>query len=67
MELDRQRAAVGWEAYQPGRCFEPKSALGLIERAACFDPALAPLAAERAGSKGSAFPSWRSVVNAACR
>ncbi|MEM6855143.1 MAG: alginate lyase family protein, partial [Planctomycetota bacterium] len=38
VELDRQRAAAGIAEYQPGRRYEPRQALPLMEAASLYDP-----------------------------
>ena len=66
VELDRRRAEAGLEEYRPGRFFDPKAATGLLEGASAFDPSLIPLVAKLMGSSAKKFPSWRTVLNAAC-
>ncbi len=63
--LDRERAAAGLEEYRPGRLYEPKDALRLVEEASYFDPGLMPLALALRESKAARFASWTMVVNAA--
>ncbi len=67
VELDRRRAAAGIPHYQPGRPYDPRKALPLLEEAELFDAALAPLVAELAGKPGARFPTWRLVLHAALR
>ncbi len=69
VELDRRRAAAGLKSYQPGSLFDPKSAKPLLEEASFFDAGLLPLVARLEGrpAGSAAYPTWRTVVNAACR
>lgn len=67
VELDRKRAAAGLSQYQPGRRYDPRRALPLLEAAELFQPDLTPLVAQLAGSSARRFPTWRTVVNAAAR
>jgi hypothetical protein len=66
-DLDRRRAAEGIEAYRPGRLYEPKNALRLLEEASYFDPSLVPLVLKLHESTAERFASWTMVVNAAAR
>ncbi len=65
VELDRRRAAAGLEEYRPGRLYEPRSALPLLEEASVFDPSLLPLVLKLHGSSATRFASWTMLVNAA--
>jgi hypothetical protein len=67
VELDRRRAAAGLKEYQPGSLFDPKYARSLLEEASFFDLALVPLVTKLAGRKATHYPTWRMVVNEACR
>lgn len=65
--LDRERAAAGIAAYQPGQLFEPKRALPMLNQAAYFDESLAPLVVKLSGAGAQRFPTWRSVLNEVVR
>jgi hypothetical protein len=65
--FDRQRAANGQAAYQPGRLFEPAEARPALELAQFFQPELAALVADLAGAHGAAWPTVRVLLNAAMR
>ncbi len=67
VDLDRRRAAAGLAEYQPGKLFDPKDALKLMEEASFFDEDLVPLAIKLHESKANKFASWTMVMNAACR
>ncbi len=67
VELDRRRAAQGIEAYRPGRLYEPKNAIRLLEEASYFDPTLTPLVLKLHESSATRFASWTMVINAAAR
>lgn len=67
VELDRKRAAAGIEKYQPGRLYEPKSALELMELASFFDPALTRVIHHLHESEAERFPTWQTLVNAAAQ
>lgn len=67
VELDRQRAAAGLEEYKPGRLFDPKDSLKMLEQASFFEPELIPLVARLSESGAKRFPTWRSVVQQAMR
>lgn len=62
IDLDRQRAAAGLAEYQPGRLFEPASALGALEAASFFDPSLLPLVRQLSGSDAERFPARRTLM-----
>ncbi len=66
-EIDRQRAAAGIAHYQPGKRYDPRQALPLLEEAELFDPTLGPLVATLSDRPGRRFPTWRTVLNAALR
>jgi hypothetical protein len=61
VQLDRDRAAAGLEQYQPGRAYEPRRAVKLLEVAAIYDPSLGPLVAELTDDA----PSWMGLVRRA--
>lgn len=63
VELDRNRAAAGIEEYRPGRLYEPRSALPLLEEASVFDPALRPLVLQLHGTGATRFASWMMLSN----
>lgn len=67
VELDRRRAAAGLEEYRPGRLYEPKNALPMLEEASVFDPSLRPLVLRLHDSPAARFASWTMVVNSALR
>jgi len=67
VQLDRRRAEAGLEAYRPGRLFDPQDALELMELAAYFDPALLRVVLHLTGSPAKRFPTWQTLVNAACQ
>jgi hypothetical protein len=64
VELDRRRAAAGLAEYQPGRRYEPRQALTLMELASLYDPGLRPLVAELAGAEAARFPTWMTLMSA---
>jgi hypothetical protein len=67
VDLDRRRAAAGIAFYQPGSLFQPRSAKPLLEEASYFDAGLLPLVARLEGRPGGGrYPTWRTVLNAAC-
>ena len=65
VELDRQRAAAGIAEYQPGRPYDPRKALPLMEAASLYDPTLRPLVAKLAGTPAERFPTGMSLMSAA--
>ncbi len=67
VELDRRRAAAGIAEYQAGRLYDPTDAISMFEAAHFFDPGLLPLIRRLRGERAQHFPSWRTVLNAACR
>ena len=67
VDLDRRRAEAGLEKYRPGRIFEPKRALSLLEKAAYFDPSLMEIVRDLSDSEAERFPTWQTLVNAAAR
>jgi hypothetical protein len=64
VELDRQRAAAGLSYYQPGKLYNPQSALELFDLAAVYEPTYTPLVAQLAGRAETRFPTWNSIINA---
>lgn len=67
VELDRQRAAAGLEAYRPGRLFDPQSALELMQAASCFDAELLGVVNQLTNSQTKRFPTWQTLVYTAVR
>jgi len=65
--LDRRRAAVGIEKYQPGKEFEPRQALKLMELAAWFDPHLVRIVQHLSDNNTQRFPTWQTLVNETVR
>jgi hypothetical protein len=65
--LDRRRSEAGLEKYRPGRLFEPKDALGLMEKASYFDPDLVDVVVHILDSEARRFPTWRVLLNEAAR
>jgi len=65
VQLDRDRAAAGLAYYQPGRLYEPRQALELMEAAAAFDADLLPLVRQLSDNPDAAYPTWRVLTNAA--
>ncbi|CAN5837191.1 hypothetical protein BH23PLA1_BH23PLA1_38760 [soil metagenome] len=65
--LDHRRAEAGLEEYRPGRYFDPKYARRILEESAYFDPGLMPLVIRLAESDAEQYPTWRTVLNDACR
>lgn len=65
VDLDRRRGAAGIEAYRPGRLYEPKNALTVLEEASFFDSSLYPLVNKLSESDAKRFATWTMVVNAA--
>lgn len=64
-ELDRQRAAAGISYYKPGKPFDPKSAVGLLEAASWFDPTLVRLVSMLKGTTASNYPTTLVLLNRA--
>lgn len=65
--LDRRRAEAGLEKYQPGRAYDPKDALGLMEEASYFDAKLIGVVRHLTGGEAERFPTWQTLVNEAAR
>ncbi len=65
VDLDRRRAEAGLEKYQPGRVFDPKYALRVMEEASFFDPPLIKAVHHLHDSDAKRFPTWQTLVNAA--
>lgn len=65
--LDRRRAEAGLEKYQPGSLYDPQNALGLMEDASYFDPTLLRVVRHLTQSDAERYPTWQTLVNAACR
>lgn len=58
---------AGLEKYKRGRLFQPRDALGLMEKASYFDPKLAGVVVHILDSDAKRFPTWRTVLNEAAR
>ncbi len=67
VDLDRRRAAAGLDYYRAGRTYDPQNALELMERASYFDPDLMSVVQRLSGSQAKHYPTWQTLVNAACR
>lgn len=67
VDLDRRRAEAGLDEYKPGRLYEPRRALKLMELASYFDPALLKVVLHLTGSNAKRYPTWQTLVNGACR
>lgn len=67
VELDKKRAEAGLEKYQPGKAYEPKQALELMEKASYFDPELIKVVVHLSENKAKRFPTWRILLNEAAR
>lgn len=65
--LDKRRAKAGLEKYRPGRLFEPRKALSLMEKAAYFDADLMKVVHHLIDSQAERFPTWQTLVNEAAR
>lgn len=65
VDLDRRRAEAGLEKYQPGRLFDPKDALRVMEEASFFDPSLMKVVHHLHDGDAGRFPTWQTLVNAA--
>ncbi len=65
--LDRRRSEAGLEKYKPGRLFDPKDALNLMEKASYFDPQLIDVVVRILDSDAKRFPTWRVLLNEAAR
>jgi hypothetical protein len=65
VDLDRRRAAAGLEQYRPGRLYDPKHALPLMEAASAFDPDLVKVVRSLSESKAERFPTWQMLMNQA--
>lgn len=62
--LDKRRAAAGLEKYQPGKEFDPRDSLKLMETAASFDPQLMKVVRHLGDDDAEQFPTWQTLVNA---
>jgi hypothetical protein len=60
--LDRERAAAGIEYYKPGKPFDPKSAVELMELASYFDPGLVRLVSMLRGTTAVQYPTRLSLL-----
>lgn len=67
IDLDRRRAEAGIDYYQPGRPFDPQSALRLMEEASYFDASLMRVVHHLTDSSAQRFPTWQTLVNQAAR
>ena len=65
VQLDRDRAAAGLEKYRPGRLYDPRDAVRLMEEASYFDPDLLRVVRHLRGSEAERFDSWQALVNEA--
>ncbi len=66
VDLDRRRAEAGLEGYKPGRLYDPQRAMKLMELAGYFDPDLMKVVMHLSDSDAKRFPTWQTLVNAAC-
>lgn len=64
VSFDRKRAAAGEKSFAQ-KYWSPTASVRLFAEAGCLDPAYDKLAAKIAGSAGSPYVRWRSVINAA--
>jgi hypothetical protein len=60
--LDRERAAAGIEYYKPGKPFNPKSAVELLELASYFDPGLVRLVSMLRGTTAVRYPTRLTLL-----
>jgi hypothetical protein len=67
VDLDRRRAEAGLEKYRPGRLYEPRNALELMEKAGYFDPELMKVVLHLTESSAERFPTWQTLINEAAR
>lgn len=65
VDLDHRRAEAGLEKYRPGRLYEPRQALELMEKASFFDPELMRVVDHLTEGEADRFPTWQTLVNAA--
>lgn len=65
--LDRRRAEAGLEKYRPGRLYEPKDSLKVMELASYFDPSLLRVVRHLTDSEAKRFPTWQTLINEAAR
>jgi hypothetical protein len=65
VQLDRDRAAAGLAYYQPGKPYDPRQALELMEAASAFDADLLPLVRQLSDQPDATYPTWRVLTNAA--
>jgi hypothetical protein len=65
--LDRRRAEAGLDKYKPGKLYEPKQALTLMEEASYFDTGLLKVVKHLTESEADRFPTWQALINEACR
>ncbi|MFP4356627.1 MAG: alginate lyase family protein [Phycisphaerae bacterium] len=67
VDLDRRRAEAGLDEYEPGRLYEPRRALKLMEQASYFDADLLKVVLHLTASEAKRFPTWQTLINAAAR
>jgi hypothetical protein len=67
VDLDRRRAEAGLEHYRPGKLFEPRQALDLMELAGYFDQELMRVVHHLTDSDAERFPTWQTLINEAAR
>lgn len=60
--LDRERAAAGIDYYKPGKPFDPKSAVELLELASYFDPGLVRLVSMLRGTTAVQYPTRLTLL-----
>jgi tetratricopeptide (TPR) repeat protein len=65
--FDAQRGANGESTYISGSAYQPKDALHCLELAQYYEPELTPLVGNLAEKPGSAYPTWRVLLNEAMR
>ncbi len=67
VDLDRRRAEAGLEEYRPGRLYDPRRSLSVMQEASYFNPDLERVVRHLLGADAGRFPSWQMLVNEAAR
>jgi hypothetical protein len=66
VRFDRERATAGEQKFEPGAKFNPREGLRTFELASFFDSKFKPLVCRLAGRAAAQYPTWQSLLNAAC-
>jgi type II secretory pathway pseudopilin PulG len=65
--LDRERAAAGIDYYKPGKPFDPKSAVELLELASYYDPGLVRLVSILRDTTAVRYPTRLTLLTSVMR